>query len=119
MDQNRLIEQVKAHPEFDRVGMILTHHGVVRGTSRDGRAVAGISLQVNRDQIEGIIEFEKQSSGIVEILVEITDKRELSVGDDIMLIVIAGDFRDNVLSCMARMIDSVKQMVTSKTEYFV
>lgn len=119
MDQNSLIEQVKAHPEFHRVGMILTHHGVVRGTSRDGRKVSGVSLRVNRDQIEGIIEFEKKSPGIVEILVKITDKQELSVGDDIMVIVVAGDIRDHVLSCMARMIDSVKQMVTSKTEYFV
>lgn len=119
MDQNRLIEQIKTHPEFHRVGMILTHHGVVRGTSRDGRAVSGVSLGVSRDQIEGIIESEKKSPGIVEILVEITDNRELSVGDDIMVIAVAGDIRDNVLSCMARMIDSVKQMVTSKTEYFV
>ncbi len=118
MDHNGLIEQVKTHPDYHRVGMMLTHHGVVRGTSRDGRAVSGIRLDVNRDPIEGIIEFEKQSAGIVEILVEITEKQELSVGDDIMLIVVAGDIRDNVLSCMARMIDSVKQMVTSKTEHF-
>ncbi|MCF8025744.1 MAG: molybdenum cofactor biosynthesis protein MoaE [Desulfobacteraceae bacterium] len=119
MDQNRLVDRIRAHPDFHRVGMILTHHGVVRGTSRDGRGVSGVSLRVNSDQIEGLIESEKQTPGIVEILVEITEKKELSVGDDIMLIAVAGDIRDNVLSCMARMIDSVKQTVTSKTEYFV
>lgn len=118
MDQNSLIDKIKAHPDYHRAGMILTHHGLVRGTSRDGREVSGVRLHVNRDQIEGIVESEKQSPGIVEIIVEITDKRELSVGDDIMLIAVAGDIRENVLSCMARMIDSVKQTVTSKTEYF-
>jgi molybdopterin synthase catalytic subunit len=39
MTINRLIEQIKRNPDYDRVGMILTHNGVVRGTSRDGRPV--------------------------------------------------------------------------------
>lgn len=118
MDQNRLVDKIKEHPDYHKVGMMLTHHGVVRGTSRDGREVSGVSLSVNRDQIDGIVDSEKQTPGIVEILVEITQKRELSVGDDIMLIAVAGDIRENVLSCMSRMIDSIKQMVTGKTEYF-
>lgn len=118
MDQNMLINKIKAHPDYHRVGMILTHHGVVRGFSRDGRPVSGVRLQVNRQHIDGLIESEKQNPGIVEILVEITENEELSVGDDIMLIAVAGDIRDHVLSCMSRMIDSVKQTVTAKTEYF-
>ncbi|MBS3732798.1 MAG: molybdenum cofactor biosynthesis protein MoaE [Desulfobacterales bacterium] len=118
MDQNRLIEKIKAHPEYHRVGMMLTHHGVVRGTSRDGRPVSGVRLQVKDEQVAGIIASEKQSPGIVEILVEFTDKAELAVGEDIMLIAVAGDFRENVLSCMSRMIDAVKQLVTAKTENF-
>ncbi|MFP4159733.1 MAG: molybdenum cofactor biosynthesis protein MoaE [Desulfobacterales bacterium] len=118
MDQNKLVDEIRAHPDYHKVGMVLTHHGVVRGTSRNGKEVSGVSLSVNPGQIEGIVESEKQSPGIVEILVEITEKRELSVGDDIMLIAVAGDIRENVLSCMSRMIDSVKQTVTAKTEYF-
>lgn len=118
MDQNRLVGRIKEHPDYHKVGMILTHHGVVRGASRDGRPVSGVSLRVDSDHIEGIIDSEKQRPGIVEILVEITEKRELSVGDDIMMIAVAGDIRENVLSCMARIIDSVKRTVTSKTEYF-
>lgn len=118
MDQNRLIERIRAHPDYARVGMILTHHGVVRGTSRDGRRVSGVHLQVRRDRVREIVESEKKSPGIVEILVEITDRAELAVGDGIMLIAVAGDIREHVLSCMARVIDSVKQHVTRKTEYY-
>ena len=119
MDQNLLVERIKAHPDYSKVGMILTHHGVVRGTSRDGRPVSAVRLHVNPEQIDGIIAAEKQSPGIVEIIVEITDKVDLSVGDDIMLIAVAGDIRENVLAAMSRMIDSVKQLVTSKTETFL
>jgi molybdopterin synthase catalytic subunit len=118
MDQNRLINQIKTSADYDRVGMILTHHGVVRATSRDGRPVSGVRLEVNRDRIDEIIDTEKQQPGIVEILVEITETTELAVGDDIMLIAVAGDFRENVLDCMARMIDAVKKRVTAKTEYY-
>ncbi|MFO7859730.1 MAG: molybdenum cofactor biosynthesis protein MoaE [Desulfosalsimonas sp.] len=118
MDQNRLINQIKTSGDYDRVGMILTHQGVVRATSRDGRPVSGVRLEVNRDRIKEIIDTEKQQPGIVEILVEITETAELAVGDDIMLIAVAGDFRENVLACMARMIDAVKKRVTAKTEYF-
>jgi molybdopterin synthase catalytic subunit len=118
MDQNRLVERIKMHPDYARVGMMLTHHGVVRATSRDGRPVSGVRLEVRRDAIDEIVKTEKQHSGIVEILVEITTKTELAVGDDIMMIVVAGDFRENVLSCMTRMIDAVKQRVTAKTEHF-
>ena len=118
MDQNRLVEKIRAHPAYDKVGMMLTHHGVVRATSRDGRAVSGVRLTVHRDRIDEIIQSEKNRPGIVEILVEITEKTELAVGEDIMMIAVAGDFRENVLSCMTRLIDAVKQRVTTKTEYF-
>jgi molybdopterin synthase catalytic subunit len=67
--------------------------------------------------IDEIVKSEKKSPGIVEILVEITENTDLAVGDDIMLIAVAGDFRENVLACMARMIDAVKKRVTAKTEY--
>jgi len=117
MDQNLLVEKMKAHPDYDRVGMILTHHGVVRATSRDGSPVSGVKMEVRRELIDEIVKSEKKSPGIVEILVEITENTDLAVGDDIMLIAVAGDFRENVLACMARMIDAVKKRVTAKTEY--
>ncbi len=118
MDQNQLVEKIRAHPDYDRVGMILTHNGVVRATSRDGSPVSGVRMEVRRELISQIVESEKKQPGIVEILVEITHKTDLSVGDDIMLIAVAGDFRENVLSCMTRIIDAVKSRVTAKTEYF-
>lgn len=119
MDVNQMIAQVKAHPDYAGVGMILTHVGVVRGFSRDGRKVSGVALSVDRSRIDPIVAAEKQTPGIVEILVEITDEQELAVGDEIMAVVVAGDIRENVLAVMGRTIDAIKQTVTQKAEHFI
>jgi molybdopterin synthase catalytic subunit len=39
MDLNEMIEKMKAHPDYEKMGMITSHLGVVRGTSRDGQTV--------------------------------------------------------------------------------
>jgi len=119
MDPRRLIEQIRSHPDFHRVGMILTHVGVVRGVSRDGRQVTGIDIVVDRDRIAAVINEQKQRPGIVDVRVEITDRTALAVGEEIMMVAVAGDVRENVLSAMAATIDAIKTTVTRKTEHFV
>ena len=42
------IEQIKARPDAGRIGMILAHQGIVRGTSRAGDAVHGMLLHIDR-----------------------------------------------------------------------
>jgi molybdopterin synthase catalytic subunit len=41
MNIEKMMQQIKGHPDFDKVGMVLCHNGVVRSTSRDGRKVSG------------------------------------------------------------------------------
>lgn len=118
MDHNRMIRQIQSHPDYHQAGMVLTHLGVVRGFSRDGRKVTGIDISVDRGRLPQIIEAQKQRPGIVDVLVEVTDQTSLSVGDPVMVVVVAGDFRENVLSTMADTIDAIKKTVTRKTEHF-
>jgi molybdopterin synthase catalytic subunit len=61
----------------------------------------------------------KKRHGIVEILVEINEGKDLSIGDDVMFIVVAGDIRETVLSVLTDTLNQVKSTVTSKTEYYV
>ena len=114
-----LIETIKKHPHYSKVGMILCHNGVVRGTSRDGRRVSGLNITVDYEQLRKVIEKHKKRSGIIEILVKIAEDKELSVGDDIMLLVVAGDIRKNVIKVLSEAIDDIKSTVTKKTEYFL
>ena len=99
--------------------MILCHNGVVRSTSRDGRSVSGLNVTVDYEQLHKVIEKYKKRPGIIEILVKIAEGKELSVGDDVMLLVVAGDIRENVIKALSQAIDDIKSTVVKKTEYFV
>jgi len=118
MDIARMMQQIRQQPGFDRVGMILAHNGVVRGTSRDGRKVSGLSVSVDHERLEEILETERRTPGIFDIRIEIVEGRRLSVGDDVMALVVAGDIRDTVIRVLERTLNAVKTTVTSKTEFF-
>lgn len=119
MNMPHLIEIIKKHPDYHRAGMILCHNGIVRGTSRDGRKVSGLKITVDRKKLDQVIESHKKMPGIIEILIEIAENRTLNVGDDVMLLVVAGDIREHVISALAATLDAVKTTVTKKTEFFV
>jgi molybdopterin synthase catalytic subunit len=118
MGLTALVERVKSHPDYARVGMILCHNGVVRGTSRDGRPVSGLTLAVDSEALDSILVEQRKRPGIVEILVEVRDGT-LNVGDDVMFIVVAGDLRDHVIPVLEDTLNAIKKQVTHKTEHFL
>lgn len=118
MDITQLVEAVKQHPDYAKAGMILCHNGVVRQTSRDGRRVTGLRVSVDDDKLQNVIAENKTRSGIIEILVEIDADRDLEVGEDVMLLVVAGDIRENVIGTLSDTLDAIKTTVTHKTEFF-
>ena len=117
MNINRMLESVKQNPDFEKVGMVLCHNGVVRGTSRDGRAVKGLRVAVDHQKLALIISEQKKIAGIVDIKVEIAEDRDLAVGDDVMLLLVAGDIRENVIAVLTDTLNQIKSTVTRKTEY--
>jgi molybdopterin synthase catalytic subunit len=119
MDLIRLINKIKKHPDYHRAGMILCHNGVVRSTSRNGRNVSGLTITVDHEKLRQVVEEHKSKPGIIEILVEVAENRHLSVGDDVMFIVVAGDIREHVIAVLSDTLDAIKRTVTKKTEFFI
>ena len=115
MDLSTLVEQIKKHPDFPKAGMILCHNGVVRATSRDGKPVSEVTVRVDRKRLETILVEIKAMSGIVEVLAHVNEGT-LKVGEDVMYVVVAGDFRENVFDAMIAAVNRIKADVTSKTE---
>lgn len=119
MNISDMVDRVKQHPDFAGAGMVLCHNGVVRETSAAGdKQVTHLVVSADYEKLAEVIERHKQMPGIIEILAEIADDKKLSVGDDIMMLVVAGDVRTNVIPVMASLIDAVKATVTSKTETY-
>ena len=120
MNLNDLIKKVKSHPDFGKAGMVLSHNGIVRETSRDGRKVSGLKISVDYEKLGKIIAGNKTRPGIVEILVELAEEgKTLKVGDDVMYIVVAGDIRENVIETLSDTLNEIKSTVTGKTEFFI
>ena len=117
MDIAKLIEKVKHHPDFSRAGMILCHNGVVRETSRDGTPVSALRVAVDHERLAEILKEQRRRPGIVDIQVEIAENKDLTIGDDVMGLVVAGDIRENVITVLADTLDQIKRTVTRKTEY--
>ncbi len=119
MNLTEMIKQVKSHPNFDRAGMLLCHNGVVRNTSRDGRRVSGLKVAVDQQKLEQVINEYKKTPGVIEVVCEIADNRDLAVGDDVMVLIVAGDIRDTVITVLKDALNAIKTTVTTKTEYFI
>jgi molybdopterin synthase catalytic subunit len=118
MNIQPFIDKIKQHPEYHRAGMILCHNGVVRETARDGRRVTGLKVAADHDKLSRVIAKNRKRPGIIEILVEIAENQTLSVGDDVMVLVVAGDIRENVISAFEDTLNEIKTTVTQKTQYY-
>lgn len=116
MDMNALIEKIKKREDYHKVGMILCHNGVVRGTSRNGTPVSAVDVAADHQAIRKIVEEQKKRPGIVDILVEVNEGR-LKVGDDLLTIVVAGDIREHVIPVLTDTLNSIKAQGTRKQEY--
>jgi molybdopterin synthase catalytic subunit len=115
----RLVNVIKQHPDYHRVGMVLCHKGVVRGFARDGRPVSGLRVSVHRERLEQVLRKHRQREGILDILVEINADRDLAVGEEVMHLVVAGDIRETVIATLHATLDDIKTKVTRKTQYYL
>lgn len=116
MDLNKMLEALKAHPEHKRIGMIASHLGVVRGTSRNGQVVAGIEVVYDHKTIKNIISDIKRLPGVVEVLVD-TSEGHLKVGDEILAVAVAGDIRENVFPALIETVNRLKNEASKKKEF--
>ncbi len=115
VDLNSFFSRLKEIPEMERAGMILFHVGIVRSFSRDGRPVKGVWVKVDRERLEEIITEARQRPGIVAVEVEIFEGKR-KVGEPLMVLAVAGDFRENVIKVLSETLDRIKAEVTHKEE---
>jgi molybdopterin synthase catalytic subunit len=118
MDLQHLVATIKARPDYHKVGMIACHNGVVRSTSRDGREVGGLKIEVDREPLERILAKQRRRPGIIDVLAHVFEGSR-RVGDDVMLVAVAGDIRENVFPVLVETVEQLKKLVTHKEELFV
>ena len=115
MDLNKMIERAKKNTDPSKVGMITSHLGVVRRTSRDGREVTSLEVAYDQEALQAVVRDIKQMPGIAEVLVETREGR-LNVGEEILAVVVAGDIRENVFPALVNAVNRIKKEASKKKE---
>lgn len=109
------LKEIKENCDPESLGMILVHNGIVRGTARDGKQVQGMKLSYNEDALESCVARLKNREGIAAIRVWI-NSGELSIGDNIMYLLVAGRFRTDVLPVLQELLSTVKNEIVHEEE---
>ncbi len=112
---DELIDRVVKKAKPENTGMVLTHLGLVRGTSKSGKRVVGMKLSYDREKLKSTVEEIEKKKGIEAVEVWI-NSGELKVGDPIMAVAIAGRFRTDVLPAFEELIEKIKKDVVVEEE---
>jgi molybdopterin synthase catalytic subunit len=114
-DINDAIARIKAGPDAGRIGMILAHNGIVRGSSRAGEPVAAMDLIVDGERFALALAEARTWEGVVAVEGWVNEGH-LEVGGDIMKIVVAGDIREHVFDALQRLVATVKKEIVTEAE---
>ena len=108
-------KEVKRMANPEELGMILVHNGIVRGASKSGKPVRGMNLSYNQEKLDSVIPIFKQKPGVVAVRVWI-NTGALKVGDNIMLLLVAGRFRTDVLPVFEELLTVIKSEIVTEKE---
>ena len=91
--------------------------GVVRGWSRKDHApVSSVTVSHDQAKMDAICHEMEQRPGIFAIVAQ-ANEGELQPGDDLLLLVVAGDIRENVKATFAELLDRIKSEAVIKQEH--
>ena len=117
------LKEAKAHPSAPKIGMYLTHNGIVRETAkaavRNGeentKPVTGMLFSYDAEKVEAVIADTYRMDGIYYIKTWLNEG-ELKVGDDIMYVLIGGDIRPHVVDALQYLVGRIKNECVSEME---
>lgn len=123
MDQ--WLREAKTHESAPRVGMYLIHNGVVRQSARarvrqgdtGARPVTGMIFRFDQARVDAAIAGAYRLPGIYYIRVWLNEGK-LTVGDDIMYVLIGGDIRSHVVEALQYLVGRIKSECVSEEEIY-
>ena len=119
------LKEAKAHESAPLCGMYLTHNGTVRQTAKakvrygaeDTKNVTGMIFSYDKEKVDAVIADAYKLEGIYYIKVW-PNEGELTMGDDIMYVLIGGDIRPRVVDCLQYLVGRIKNECVVETELY-
>ena len=117
------LKEAKAHESAPKIGMYLTHNGIVRQTAKaqvrhgvEGTLpVTGMEFSYDAEKVDAVIADTYKMDGIYYIKVWLNEGH-LETGDDIMYVLIGGDIRPRVVDALQYLVSRVKNECVTETE---
>ena len=117
------LKEAKAHESAPKIGMYLTHNGVVRETAKakvrhgaeDTKPVTGMIFSYDQAKVDAVIEDAYRLEGIYYIRVWLNEG-QLQMGDDIMYVLIGGDIRPRAVDALQYLVGRIKNECVVETE---
>ena len=117
------LKEAKAHESAAKIGMYLTHNGTVRQTAKakvrygeeNTQDVTGMIFSYDQEKVDAAIADAYKMDGIYYIKVWLNEG-QLTMGDDIMYVLIGGDIRPRVVDALQYLVGRVKNECVVETE---
>ena len=119
------LREAKASPEAADCGMFLIHNGTVRRSARarvregaqDTLPVRGMYFSSDAELVAQAVERTRALPGVGTVRVWLNEG-ELSLGDDIMLVLVGGDIRPHVVDALQYLVGEIKSRCVRETEIY-
>ena len=132
MDKKKIIpsmdewmKEAKKHESADKIGMYLIHNGVVRKSAKakvrlgeaDTKDVTGMWFSYDEEKVAQAVQETYGLEGIYYIKTWLNEGM-LSVGDDIMYVLIGGDIRPHVVDALQFLVGKLKNECVEEKEVY-
>ena len=119
------LKEAKEDPSASECGMYLIHNGTVRQTARamvrqgadNTEPVTGMVFRRNAEKIDQAVRKAKEMPGIFYVRVWLSEG-VLTLGDDIMLVLVGGDIRPHVIDALQSLVGTIKNECVIEQELF-
>ncbi len=124
IDVSKWLSEAKKEAAAKECGMFLIHNGVVRVTSKaearqgiSGPAVCRMNFSYDVSGVDAAVGRALHMPGIKLVKVWLADG-VLSVGDDIMYVMVGGDIRPHVIECLNELVGEIKNKCVTEDEIY-
>ncbi len=119
------LKEAKQSESAKKCGMFLVHNGTVRETAKSrvrqgdesAKDVKGMYFSSDQEKVDAAIQAALQMEGIGYIRVWLNEG-ELTVGDDIMFVLVGGDIRPHVIDALQALVGTIKNECVTEREIY-
>ncbi len=119
------LREAKLRQDAPKIGMYLTHNGVVRQSAkaavrqadRDAAPVTGMVFSYDAEKVAAAVAHTRELEGIYHVRVWLNEGT-LQVGDDLMYVLIGGDIRPRVVAALEYLVGRLKKECVREEELY-